>query len=260
MPLNYWDTVRPTYIENWPSALSSLSIPSIDVPLTVDDARRLGTNIIEYGGEFCIGEYIRADISDIRPKVAAAVAKMPAGAFVRLGSRSPKDSWEGHKQGFKVLPGEDPLRFILDCSERMSDDLLLAIRYNYAPHIFVRQWMDIKPWSEFRCFMRDRNLVGISQYNYLRGKVFPEIVRDADIIRWAIQDCFFPMFREASHLADVVFDVWVEPHTMRDNTRVWEVKLVEINPFFELTDPCCFKWGEDFGGEFRYNKAVPDNG
>ena len=152
----------------------------------------------------------------------------------------------------------DPLRFMLDCSERIYEDLLLAIHENYPPHIWVRQWAEIPRWSEFRCFMRERKLVGISQYNYIDGEVFPEIGRDAGTIRWAIGEQFFPMFRKASHLNDVVFDVWVRVSTMRDNTRDWSVKLLEINPFFSLTDPCLFKWsGDDFDGSFRFNKENP---
>ena len=255
--LSYWDMVKPTYLENWPPAMHSLSMASIDVPLTVEEARRLGTNIIEFGETFLESGEIQYDVPDIHQRVADAVAKLPNGAFVRLGSRSPKDSWEGSKHGFKTSVGDDPLRFVLDCSERMCEDLSLAIQNNYAPHIWVRQWMTIPRWAEFRCFMRDRQLVGISQYNYLKGESFPEIVSDPDMIQWVIRDNFFPDFRRASHLADVVFDVWVKPSPMRDNTRVWETKLVEINPWIELTDPCLFAWNDGFNGEFRYGKEKP---
>lgn len=249
--MSYWETVVPTYIENWPPGLCSMSIPQVDVPLTLAEALRLGTNMIDYGEAFC-QDGIVANITDIRERVAEAVARMPSGAFVRLGSRSPKDSWLGYKEGFRVRVATDPLRFLLDASERIYEDLTLALQNEYPPHIFVRQWLTIAPWQEFRCFMRARKLVGISQYNYLEAEVFPEIVADAEAIRWAIEQAF-SRFRGACHLADVVFDVIVERKTMRDNTRIWEVKLLEINPFFELTDPCLFSWKDGFNGEFRFN-------
>lgn len=250
--MNYWERCHPTYIENWPAALCSLSIPSIDIPLSIAEAKRLGSNIIEFGFEF--GQ--REGIDDIRVRVADAVDQMPNGAFIRLGSRSPKDSWSGHRDGLQVKAGEDPLRFILDASERMYEDLTLAIQHDYPPHIFVRQWMVIPRWTEFRCFMRDHKLVGISQYNYLQGEVFPEIVQDSDTIRWVIESQFFPGFRDASHLPSVVFDVAVQRSMARDNTRVWQVRLLEINPFFELTDPCLFAWKDGFDGSFRYNTSA----
>ncbi|MCK9558196.1 MAG: cell division cycle 123 family protein [Candidatus Cloacimonetes bacterium] len=250
--MNYWEIVKPIYIENWEPALHSLSIASIDIPLTVDDAKRLGSNIIEFGEAFgCM-----ADISDISSKVSSAVEKMPSGAFVRLGSRSPKDSWMMQEEGGKVLPGEDPLRFMLDCSERIYEDLMLSIQQSYNPHIWVRQWTDIPKWSEFRCFMQNRKLVGISQYYY--DEEFPEI--DADMFEWAIQE-FFGLFLKATKMESVVFDVYIKLRKVRPNIRDIEVKLLEINPFFELTDPCLFSWHgtKPFDGSFKYIKANAPN-
>jgi len=241
--------------------MHSLSVASIDVPLNAGDARRLGSNIAELGGAFYKDgksrSWVPSDISDIRTRVAEAVASMPNGAFVRLGSRSPKDSWEAHRRGsLKTTAKDDPLEFILDCSERIYEDLSLAIQHEYAPHIWVRQWVDIPRWAEFRCFMKDRRLVGISQYNYLEGEEFPEIIQNHGTIRWVIEEQFFPSFRDASHLDSVVFDVFLKTWTARDNTRVWESKLLEVNPFFVLTDPCLFGWNEPFGGEFRFNSKL----
>lgn len=293
--MSYWDIVRPTYIESWPAALHTLSIPSVDIPLTTDDAKRLGSNIVDLGEVFLLtpeeeqqnsqasryinactvaqltGKPIPGDvpaakpvtakrlpnfIGDIRSRVAKAVASMPDGAFVRLGSRSPKDSWEGMRRGsLKVTVDDDPMVFLLDASERVCEDLELAIANQYLPHIFVRQWLDIPRWAEFRCFMRDRHLVGISQYHYLDGEVFPEVVSNADVIRWAIGH-FFARFREASHLESVVFDVFLRRRTHRTNIHEWECRLLEINPFFELTDPCLFAWSQPFDGGFRYNRGA----
>jgi len=89
--VDYWNTVLPTYIENWPRGLHTLSVPSIDIALTVEDANLLGANIMEFGGAFETPKMGR-DISHIRQRVTDAVEKMPNGAFIRLGSRSPKDS------------------------------------------------------------------------------------------------------------------------------------------------------------------------
>jgi hypothetical protein len=288
--MDYWDIVKPTYIENWEPSLHTLSIPSINIPLEGDMPRRLGSNIIEYGDAFTdtdtmahneraaswnaqaaiarmlhkpeppdrvdfikpVGD-IRGDIADIRTKVVAAVEKMPNGAFVRLGSRSPKDAWSFQRSGGKVIVGQDPLQYLLDCSERIYEDLMLAIKQNYMPHIWIRQWVEIPPWSEFRCFMKDRKLAGISQYNYLNNEVFPEM--DPGMCEWAVRE-FFKIFREATTLNDVVFDVFVKVRKAGPNSRDIEVKLLEINPFFELTDPCLFAWHSmDFDGSFRYNKA-----
>jgi hypothetical protein len=287
--MDYWDIVKPTYIENWEPSLHTLSIPSIGIPLDDDRPRRLGSNIIEYGDAFVDADTmahneraaswnaqaavakmlhepeppdrvdfikptgdIRGDIADIRAEVAAAVEKMPNGAFIRLGSRSPKDAWSFQRSDGKVIAGQDPLSYLLDCSERVYEDLMLAIKQNYTPYIWVRQWIEIPKWSEFRCFMKSRKLVGISQYNYLNNEVFPEM--DPGMCEWAVRE-FFKLFRESTTFNDVVFDVFVKVRKAGPNSRDIEVKLLEINPFFELTDPCLFAWHMDFDGSFRYNKA-----
>jgi len=285
--MDYWDIVKPTYIENWEPALRSLSIPSVGVLLDGDAARRLGTNIIEYGEAFCETaeerlqnqlaaswnaraaqarmmhqpeppnkvDFVKAtvaccDISDIRTKAEEAVRMMPDGAFIRLGSRSPKDSWALQRTGGKILPNQDPLQYLLDGSERVYEDLMLALQRNYQPYIWVRQWVDIPKWTEFRCFMHNRKLAGISQYYY--AETFPEI--DPGLCEWAIRE-FFGMFLSATMLDSIVFDVYVKIRKVGPNSRDIEVKLLEINPFFEMTDPCLFEWHVEFDGSFRYNKV-----
>jgi hypothetical protein len=253
--VNYFERVKPTYIENWPVELCRLSVAQVDIPLTLDDASRLGSNMMYFGECFLP---VRP-IDDIRCKVADAVSRFPNGAFVRLGSRSPKDSWRFHENP-KIVCGEDPLRLLLDESERIYEDLSRAIKENYAPHIFVRQWLDFEPWQEFRCFQHGGKLVGISQYNYLRDAVFPEIEKYHDTILWGIKN-FHGDFRKACHLGDVVFDVIVFIRTNQASPykaeRSVEVKLLEINPFFEFTDPCLFDWrnsGSSFDGSLRFNR------
>lgn len=242
---NYWNIVKPTYIENWDKRLYSLSIPSIDVPLTVEDAEAIGSNMVELHELFGINNPL--PISHIIDKVDNAIKQMPNGAFIRLGSRSPKDAWDIDPH---IYDGKMAIQRILDVSERMADDLLLAIKHDYTPHIWVRQWVDIPKWSEFRCFMRNRNLVGISQYYYMDGK-FKELQETYDSIAWAITQ-FFSIFVNYCHLDDIVFDVYIK-QLVHGNENRYEVKLIEINPFFELTDPCLFNWAEkdQWNGEVK---------
>lgn len=246
----YFDRVAPTYLEFWPKELCSLSIAQVSIRLDLNDMLRLGCANGEWGevfrGDF--GDSV-GDLSKIEAKLDEAISKFPNGAFVRLGSRSPKDSWVGCREGFKVTSGKEALRRLTDSSERVHDDLSLALANEYEAFLFVRQWMDIPPESEFRCFMKGRKLVGVSQYQY--RDVFPWVKENKEGIHFAIEE-FFHDFKKASHLDDVVFDVFVKLRR-RGNESEYEVKLLEINPFFEMTDPCLFDWrnGGDFDGSFR---------
>lgn len=246
--MSYFERVSPTYLENWPAELKRLSFAQVDIPLTISEAKSLGSNISELFEMF--DPPPGQDISGIRHRLDEALEKFPKGGFVRLGSRSAKDAWHAPVH---VTTGAEAIERLCDCSERISDDLLLAVIANYQPHIFVREWVTIPEWSEFRCFMRGRKLAGISQYNYLHGEHFPEIEEQHNLIAWMIGE-WFPIFRDASHLDDVVFDVYIKQR-QKTNEVESEIKLIEINPYFEMTDPCLFDWSNPdiFDGRMIWN-------
>lgn len=240
--MDYFDQVLPTYLENWPAALAKLSIRQAGLTLSVEEAEALGTNMVELFE--CFEQPWARDITSIRERLVGLFTKFPEGAFVRLGSRSPKDALYRKHTSLRVHSAYDALSLLLGASERIMDDLLLAIAKNYRPSIFVREWLDIPPWTEFRCFMKKRSLVGISQYFY--RNVYPPLLAAVGDIEGAVRD-FFPAFEESCHIQDVVFDIVVQP------SAPWQVTLLEINPYFELTDPCLFHWhDDDFDGGFRF--------
>ena len=251
----HWKLARPTYIENWPPELRALSIPSEGFALRTDEAAALGRMNGEWGPAFA--EYYPKATGPEEPdcfitnriayRVNNLVRRFPAGAFVRLGSRSPKDSWWGQDHGFKCHGGLTAMRLLLDSSERVHDDLSMALHYGYNPWIWVREWKDIPHWTEFRCFMRDRELVGMSQYFY-KEPWSPDDELDTPARLWAhLKTTFWPCFREACHLDNVVFDV------AGKDGGTW--LLIEINPLFDMTDPCLYSWkdGGDFDGGIRVN-------
>lgn len=261
MTATYFETVAPTYIEQWPEALRQLSVGQLGLELTEDQVRRLGKSQVElfatWGDEHELANMDQPSLVDIQQWLTYAIYLMPSlgawpGAFVRLGSRSAKDSFS-FENGGRCEDGDDALKMLLNGSERINDDLHLALHHNYRPWLWVRQWHDIAPWQELRCFMHSGELVGISQYDYIdhsqqgAGGHYNLLAAKAPYFKTAVED-FFPRFRKACHLDTCVFDVFVgDGH---------QVTLLEINPFFALTDPCLFEdagqWPGDFDGSFRY--------
>jgi hypothetical protein len=244
----YPEKVFPTYLENWPDALRKLSIPQIDIPLSLGEGRALGSHIWHFKQWF--GH--PSPIDDIITKIKAALLHFPEGAFVRLGSRSGKDSYYAKKYGLKIVHVDTAIKILTQASERVAFDLRLALQHHYPPHIFVRQWIEIPKWAEFRCFMKQRKLIGISQYDCKNLGYCPEIAVNAAQIELAIKS-FFEKFKVASHLHDIVFDVFVIMPT-HEISHPWKIKLLEINPFFSKTEAGLFHWhnGGDFDGSFRF--------
>lgn len=252
MTAGYFSFVSPTYIENWGAALAAMSVAQSDIPLTLEEASALADGNERFARFEGRGAALEGASRGLAERVEAALKEYPEGAFVRLGSRSGKDSAYAMLHGLRVTGGEDAVRMLTHGSRRVAFDLRLALRCGYRPHLFVRQWVEFPPWAEFRCFMRGRRLVGISQYDCKNLGHCPKIAANAERTRRAVE-AFFEQFRAGSHLDDVVFDVFVR-FDREMSPGVPDVILLELNPFFEKTEAALFSWrdGGDFDGSFRY--------
>jgi hypothetical protein len=250
----YFETIRPTFIENWAPALVPLSVRSVGLELDLEVAEWLGMSQVELFETWMPEDWTPFDppppkpnLDPIEKALDRRIADVGGRAFVRLGSRSPKDAYT--QLDPMVTCGAQALERLLACSERVNEDLHLAVSQRYLPHIWVREWCDIKPYEEFRCFMYKRKLLGVSQYIYSDHSqeydgAYPQIYNYAKTIRDLIWR-FFTIFRLRSHMDTVIFDVFVKMNG--------SVTLLELNPYFDLTDPCLFDWRRDpLKATFRY--------
>jgi D123 len=112
--------------------------------------------------------------------------------------------------------------------------------------LFLFPWLPIPQWAEFRIFVRDRRVIGVSQYH--ADATFPEIARHEAALTVALA-AFVAQVLPRLSLPDVAIDVFAEPTP--DGFRI---RLVELNPMVQRTDPCMFTWanGGDFDHSFRF--------
>lgn len=231
------DTELACYIENWPAALRSLSLPAVDVPLSLDEALAIGRATAGFAKRFPPLPNGERLLQPLMLKLHAAVVRFPDGAFVRLGSRSPKDSIFVGELKARVFGGRTALMCLTEGSRRIAEDLQRAVAQSYAPHVFIRPWIEIPPWTEFRGFMCKRELVGISQYNGVHERRgFPELIAHAARARAVVLE-FFARFTAMCHLADCAFDVVVR----RDHENRVYAALIDIAPLGPATDMLLFE-------------------
>jgi len=168
-------------------------------------------------------------------------------AFMRLSRRSPKDSWNGLKHQFRVRTGRDAISFLVD-SERIFEDLALCDHQGLPVVLAVRPFVEIPFWTEYRCFVKDGELRGITQYFCRKDDVFPEIDEMAAVIERKLKQAV-PAVADACHFKDCTIDFFFD-----DGTPT----LIEINPFPitpGLVYPGLFEDGHSFDTyEFRYSK------
>jgi hypothetical protein len=245
---NPFEIAVPTYYENWPVELRRLSMATAFRKMSVSEALALRESVIEHGEGGAPPEHTDALISWMDEKIG----EFPKGAFVRLGSRSPKDSWLGNREGFRVESGQKAWDILTDCSERVYDDLCWALANDYTPCLLVREWLDMPRIMEFRCFVKAKKLVGISQYFYNDD---PDTIPTfQSSLEWALGVFFDKSFLPHVHLDDVVVDVFAK-FEVRENEVSVDVRLIEINPFSTWTDPCLFDWNEDSFDEMEFRIA-----
>ncbi len=229
--------IAATYLENWPAALQSLSVPQVAVPLTADQRDAL------LAGPIADDPATENSLALLHEKLAPHLAGRADGAFLRLGSRSAKDLG-----CLRVRTAGEAL-LALRRSRRVREDCLLASTQHYVPTVFLREWRTIPVWSEFRGFMRNRQLVGWCSYHGKSGRATPPSQCSRAAIENALRR-FFGCFALVSHLDDTVFDVYLHED---DPLKGMAATLIEINPFAPCTDGVYFSWAipGDFDGTLR---------
>ncbi|KAI9731817.1 MAG: hypothetical protein M1818_007682 [Claussenomyces sp. TS43310] len=104
------------------------------------------------------------------------------------------------------------------------------IRYT----LILRPYFKINTAFEFRCFVRDRTLVGLSQRELTHFNYDNRLLVD---LQDRIQDFFNAKLKNTFPDPNFTFDVYLpEPHD--------RVRLIDINPWAPRTDPLLFSWLE----------------
>lgn len=152
---------------------------------------------------------------------------------VKLCTRSPKDAWENHG----VTASAKQALYWFMCSERILFDFTQFSRLpDRKPKICVRDvfWgrSGLGSW-EFRCFVKDGNLIAVTDYDYTRPNKFLKSDEVRAEVRAAIDD-FFAQLNPMMPIQDYVFDVVFETGKGDRPT------LIEVNPY-GLSDPCFLK-------------------
>lgn len=234
---NYWhdyfNNVYPTWMENWYDQLEHLTIPSVMVPVTIEEVNLLlDLENNNYVGPIQLTSKLKAAINKI------CLKHNTERVFVRLGSRSPKDNMGDvpYVRGYKNIYAQ------FANSKRITEDLILCQHIGYEPFIFVRKWVDMHPKDEFRCFVKDGKLVGVSQY-YYQNRFF---YLDNENTRAHI-------ISQAKLMSEEIVTKGKTYHFNQDNF-VFDILyqedkkmalLIEINPWSSWTDSMLFDWAKD---------------
>lgn len=188
------------------------------------------------------------------------------------GAVAPKLNWSAPKDAAWISPHQNTMKctspndvyLLLKSSSFVSHDLEHAFDHcsppsasslspanntpglKFTPVLVLRSFFSPLPSLEFRCFVKDRALVGITQRD-LNHYGFLESLRPAIIQR--AKELFNRRLRFTFPEGSFAFDVYMPEADYDDDddnsrNRLGRARLIDINPWAPHTDSLLFDWGE----------------
>lgn len=182
---------------------------------------------------------------ELTKKIKEAIDSLGGAAFPKLNWSAPRDSaWINYNGTLQCTTPSD-VYLLLKSSDRVSHDINHPFRKcedgednemseNSRFVLVLRKWHEIPSSTEFRCFVRKGHVAGISQRD--TASHYPYIAEFYSDIHAQIKEFFHKKIANKFPDSDYVFDVFLQSKTV--------VKLVDFNPFGEVTDPLLFTWDE----------------
>ncbi len=252
----FWETINPTFIENWPQAIRERALPALDLQVPQEELLAAMSHTRFRNWFPNLRPFMSLDA--LTERINDGLNHFEGGAFLRLGSRSPKDAVQAQQFGLHIENGGQGVGLLTGNSRRVAFDIRSAMDYSYLPRLFLRPWRTIPAWSEFRCFIQSGEVVGLSQYDFRFLGRSELLLTHAKIIEAALRhelEVIIPHL----HLSDVVVDLILVPADDPDGIitaghlerGAVVARLLELNPFFMQTNPALFSWLEPMDGSFR---------
>jgi len=177
-------------------------------------------------------------------QVRDVISQLGGSVFCKLNWSSPKDAiWVACNNSVKCSSLSD-VYLLLKSSDFVAHDLTQPFKdcdeglespFSCVSYVLVmRKWCDINPGIEFRCFVRDKSLIAISQRD--NSNFYEHIGQQRESIERDILTFFHEYVVDKFPLRNYVFDV-IRPGKDR-------VKLLDFNPFGVTTDGLLMDWEE----------------
>ncbi|KGN66107.1 cell division cycle protein 123 homolog [Cucumis sativus] len=180
---------------------------------------------------------------DLESDVKHSISSLGGSVFPKLNWSAPKDSAWISPNGTLKCSSFSEIALLLRSSDSLVHDLCHAYdsctdKSSSRPSKFflaLRKWYpSLRPEMEFRCFVKNRNLIGISQREVTT--FYPALVEKKERLREVILEFFIDHVKANFELENYTLDVYV--------TRNESVKIVDFNPWGAFTLPLLFDWEE----------------
>ncbi|KAK1790331.1 hypothetical protein P4O66_014244 [Electrophorus voltai] len=182
------------------------------------------------------------EFPEFNSKVQEAINALDGRVFPKLNWSAPRDAnWialnsslqcQSLSDIFLLFKSSDFItrdltQPFLQCNDDSPDPVI-----NYE--LVLRKWSELIPGGEFRCFVKENKLIGVSQRDHIQH--YQYISKQEASITSSILQFFTDNIQHQFPDEDFVLDVY------RDSMgHVW---IIDFNPFGEVTDSLLFTWEE----------------
>jgi len=252
---------------NWYPCFKDVTIKSIAIPLSESvceyllsdgvvlpdekDSQRsdltsdvAGDDEVDWENETEYNTLVPPSFADLEEEVICCIEALGGSVFPKLDWSSPKDAaWISFDRTLRCHCLRDIL-LLLKSSDFVTHDLTIPFEHCadmpdssklfVNRHLILRQWQDISAESEFRCFVQNSIVIGISQRHL--GIHFPHLNVEKETICSDILHFYHTYIEGKFADADFTFDVW------RKSDK--NIVLLDFNPFGPVTDSLLFSWNE----------------
>jgi len=181
----------------------------------------------------------------IEAKIKAAITSLGGKVFPKLNWSAPRDAaWLSMDKTLGCSSIGDVLLLIKASDFCLRDltqpfvhcqDMIEEEERMPTPCLIVREWReDLVPNSEFRCFINDSRMVGISQRH--DDAHFPFISANSNQIQTDIEIFYRSHIHGRFSLPSFAMDI-------HRNSR-GDIVLIDFGPWGPVTDPLMFTWPE----------------
>jgi len=191
----------------------------------------------------CIKNQECCELHAFDSAINASIAALGGNVMPKLNWSSPKDAvWISMNHSLQCSSSDDVL-LLIKSSDFTLHDLNETFNYcedagatdcsNFDYYLVLRKWIDIIPSSEFRCFVKERRLIGISQRHH--HEYFECLTNDSSF-KTLIVEFFNRSIKEKFPLENYTFDLFIDDQN--------DIKLLDFNPWGPITDALLFTWDE----------------
>ncbi|KAJ2837691.1 hypothetical protein J3B02_006408 [Coemansia erecta] len=191
--------------------------------------------------------------------IREAIDRLGGRVFPRMNWSAPTDAtWMTYDNTLQCRSLSEVL-IVLKGSDKISEDIegnrflsKQEMAGGWEHELVLRQWCNLYPSMEFRCFVRNRKLVAISQIE-MQHYAFLENMRQE--IESSIQRLFDQHICSQFESENYCFDAYIT----QENGRAF---VIDFEPWCEKVDSCLYLWQEILDlreGEALELRLFPDS-